>query len=116
MPAANHDILIEQGATFRLELAWKIDGAAVDLTGYGARMQVRGDAASESAMLSLTSSGGGGIVLGGAGGTISVTASAAQTAALVGRSGVYDLELESPGAEVTRLVQGHVEISPQVTR
>lgn len=116
MPAANHDILIEQGATFRLELAWKLDGAPVDLTSYSARMQVRGSVESTAALLSLTSAAGGGITLGGAAGTITIVASAASTSALVIRNGVYDLELESAGGEVTRLVQGAVTVSPQVTR
>jgi len=116
MPASNYDLLIEQGATFRLELAWKLDGTAVDLTNYSARMQVRGAVEAATALLSLTSAAGGGITLGGAAGTITIVASAAQTAALTIRTGVYDLELESAGGEVTRLLQGAVAVSPQVTR
>ncbi len=114
MTAAVYDITIEQGATFTMNLTWRDESnALVDLTGYTARMQVRKDIASSQTLLSLTS--GSGITLGGAAGTISITASAATTAAIAATSGVYDLELVS-GSTVTRLLQGNVTISKNVTR
>lgn len=116
MTAGTHDIVIEQGATFRLSLVWKDpNGTPYDLTGYTARMQVRKAYGSTSSMLSLTS-GAGDIVLGGALGTIVATASATATAALSGLQGVYDIELVSPGGVVDRVLQGTVTISPEVTR
>ena len=116
MTAGTHDITIEQGATFTLSLVWK-DPTDVpyDLTGYTARMQVRKAFGTADPMLSLTSTDGD-IVLGGVDGTIVVTASATATAAMDGNQGVYDLELVAPGGAVTRLLQGVVEISLEVTR
>jgi len=117
MTAGSHDITIEQGATFRLSLIWKDSaGALVDLTGYTARMQVRRRHSSEDPpALSLTSAAGD-IVLGGTAGTIVVTAAATVTDDIDFKAGVYDLELEDSTGFVTRLVEGSVTITPEVTR
>jgi len=117
MAAGEHDITIEQGATFQMPITWTtgVVPTPVNLTGYTARMQVRKTYASTTAVLSLTTENGG-ITLGGALGTIDILASATQTAAIAIKSGVYDLELVSGGGIVTRLLQGAVEITPEVTR
>ena len=111
-----YDLEIKQGATLSLTATWKdSSGTAVNLTGYTARLQVRATYDSSSTILSLTSASG--ITLGGAAGTISITASATVTAALTAPwSGVYDLELVSGGGEVTRLLEGAVTVSPEVSR
>ena len=116
MSATTFDITIEQGATFTLSLVWKDSaGAPTDLTGWAARMQVRPSHGSDLVLLSLSSTSGG-ITLGGTAGTIEVVASATATAAITGRKAVYDIELAAPGGAVTRLLQGQVTISPEVTR
>lgn len=103
-----------QGATFTRTLTWKIDGAAVNLTGYTARMQVRKSASSATTYVSLTSSSG--ITLGGAAGTITISISAAQTSDIPEGAYVYDLELVSSGGVVTRLVGGKFSVTAEVTR
>jgi len=116
MAAAQYDITIEQGATFRLDLVWRdSNNNPVDLNGYSARMQVRASYTDSVVQLNLTSSNGA-IVLGGALGTIVVTGAATATDDIPIRAGVYDLELEASDGTVTRLVQGKVRISPEVTR
>ena len=111
-----YDLEIKQGATLSLTATWKdSSGTAVNLTGYTARLQVRATYDSSSTILSLTSAAG--ITLGGAAGTIAITASATTTAALTAPwSGVYDLELVSGGGEVTRLLEGIATVSPEVSR
>ena len=110
------DITINQGATFELTVTWKDStGAAINLTGYSARMQVRETYSSASTIVSLTN--GSGITLGGSAGTIAILISATTTAALTAPfSGVYDLELVSASGVVTRLLQGAATVSPEVTR
>jgi hypothetical protein len=88
----------------------------VNLGGYTARLNVRETYSSASAILTLTTENNG-ITLGGAAGTITLTASATTTAALTAPfSGVYDLELVSGGGVVTRLLEGVATVSPEVTR
>jgi hypothetical protein len=114
MAAGALDFTIEQGATFNLLMTWKIDNVAVNLTGYTARLQARVDVEDTETVLSLTT--GSGITLGGALGTISLDRTATQTAVLPTGEFVYDLELQSGGGVVTRLVQGQLTISAEVTR
>jgi hypothetical protein len=116
MAAGTLDFTIEQGATFNLLLTWKINDVAVNLTNWTARLQARVDVEDTETILSLTTDAGGGITLGGALGTISLDRTAIQTTLLPAGSYVYDLELISGVGAVTRLVQGELDISAEVTR
>ena len=91
-------------------------GSPLDLTGYTARMQVRGTVGSPDTLFSLTSDLGGGITIIGATGTMTLLVSDSVTAAWTWTYGVYDLEIESPSGETTRLLKGEVEINSEVTR
>jgi hypothetical protein len=114
MSAATTNLIIDQGATWSITFTYKnTDGTPINLTGYSAALQLRTSYDAASAALSLTS--GSGIVLGGTAGTIAVTATATQTGALTAGEYVYDLELTSSSV-VTRLVQGRITVTPQVTR
>lgn len=111
---------IYQGATFRKRLRWsdKATGTPIDLTGCTARMQVRAETSAPAVLLDLTTENGG-ITLGGAAGTIDLYVGATATAAINWEGGVFDLEIIHPGAlpdDVTRIAQGTVSVSPEVTR
>jgi hypothetical protein len=117
MPAAQYDITIEQGATFKWSITWRDDGGLLtNLTGYTARMQVRPSVHDPNPPLLDLTTQNGAITLGGAAGTIVVVASATQTAAITNKKGVYDLELVDATGFVTRLLQGSVGFSHEVTR
>ena len=115
MAAGTLDFTIEQGATFNLLLTWKINDVPVNLTNWTARLQARVDVEDTETVLTLTTENGG-ITLGGALGTISLDRTAAQTTLLPAGTYVYDLELVASNATVTRLVQGELDISAEVTR
>lgn len=115
METGTYDFTIYQGATFSRVLTWRDStNALVNLTGYTARMMIREAIDSTSAFVTLTTENGG-IALGGAAGTITLAISATATAAITQSQGVYDLELVS-GSTVTRLLEGAVTISKEVTR
>ena len=108
-----YNIRCDQGSTLRRVITvTQSDGTPVDLTGYGARMQVRRRITSTDALLDLNTEDGG-IELGGEDGTITISISASQTAE-VARSGVYDLELVN-GATVTKILRGQFILQPEVT-
>ena len=119
MPAAKLNLAIEQGATWTHGLALKAGpGAtapALDLTGYSARMHIRTEIAAADPLIALTSANGR-ITLTPAEGRIDLRLSATDTAALTFERAVYDLEIESAGGEVTRVLQGFVSLNLQVTR
>lgn len=118
MPAAKINLVIEQGATYRKQFTWK--GPAPDktphnLTDYVARMHVRKNISASAILLELTDVNGG-ILLGGSAGTIVLYVEATATKDLDWGRAVYDLELEDISGEVTRLMEGEVTVSEQVTR
>lgn len=117
MSAGIHNIKAEKGATFSQTYTWKIDSNLVNLTTYSARMKVRDPkrAPSVNQIVSLTSAAGGGITLGGSAGTITVTIAATTMDNIVAGKYVYDLELESSGGVVTRLLKGSFVVYDEVT-
>ena len=125
MAAGKYSFIIEQGATTNFQINWNDEsGSAVDLAGYHGRMQLRTDYSS-TPLISLTSSlsaDGTGINLSGsnfitplASGSIGVYISAASSSLLNFGDAFYDLELVK-GNEVTRLLEGKVKLSKNVTR
>ena len=108
------NLTFPQGATWELSLTWTdAAGDAIDVTNYSARMQAR-NGYDGDAVLSLTS--GSGITLGGTAGTIDLSVDAATTAAIGAAQYVYDLEVESSGGVVSRVVQGTFTVTREVTR
>jgi hypothetical protein len=128
MAAGKYNITIEQGTTIRLELQYKdASGSAIDLTGYSGRMQIKSDFADNAPVTYLTLSSslnqdGTGLNFSGSAGTnpptsgtIGILISAVTSSALNFDTAFYDLELET-GSIVTRLLQGTIKLSKEVTR
>jgi hypothetical protein len=114
MTAGKYDIIIERGADFNFGMTlYDSSGALINLTGYSAAMMVRNKFSDPSPLLSLVS--GAAITLGGSAGTIAVFVPGATTLGLSAGIGVYDLILTAPGGQISRLVEGSVSITPQVT-
>lgn len=108
-----YNLTVYQGADFDRTFTVSQGGSALNLTGYTSAMQVREAADSTAYLLSLTS--GSGITLGGTAGTIAVAITSAQSSALSAGSYAYDLELIA-GSQITRLLQGSVNVVGNVTR
>jgi hypothetical protein len=116
MAAGTLDLFVEQGSTFSYTLTLNDDqGNPIDLTGYTARMQLRRTINAPDVLITLTTSNGR-IAITPLTGVIVLTIEAAATASLSFQSAVYDLEIESSGGIVTRIIQGKVSLSPEVTR
>jgi hypothetical protein len=126
MAAGKYTFIVEQGATTDWEITWKDkNGAAVDLTGYTGRMQIRSDYGSSGTLYAsltntLAADGTGLNFLGSDGllpltsGSIGIYISAAVTSAFTFTEAKYDLELQK-GTKVTRLLSGKVKLSKEVT-
>lgn len=85
-----------------------------NLTGYTAALQVRSLPSSPTKVLDLTTENGG-ITITALEGKVAVHATAVQTGAIDDGVYVYDCEITGGGV-TTRLVQGQVVVSPEVTR
>jgi hypothetical protein len=126
VPAAKRKIYIEQGATFTLPFTWHQPGPVVngkvtpgdpyDLTGWTARMQIRRQQKSK-VLLAATSTGPDPkITIDGPAGRVVIKFSDDDTDLLVFSECLYDLEFESPTGEVYRMLEGVVEVSPNITQ
>ena len=116
MSATNYNTTIDQGANWFINFTYEDStGVPINLSGYSAALQVRSEPSTATAVLSLSTPSSG-ITITGATGLVAVTASAAQTGAIDAGNYVYDLEITSGAGVVTRLVQGQIIVSPQVTR
>jgi hypothetical protein len=126
MSAGKYSFVLEQGSTFDIEIQYKdTTGSAVDLSGYSGKMQIRPTIASETVYLTLSSSlngDGTGLNFSGSNGSIPPTSgsvgifiSATSSSALDFTEAVYDLEITS-GSIVTRILEGKVKLSKEVTR
>jgi hypothetical protein len=126
MAAGRYSFVIEQGATLSLELQYKDSlGNPINLTNCGGKMQIRQSTTSPTAYITLSSSlaaDGTGLNFNGSNGTtpptsgsIGVFISAESSSMLNFNTGVYDLEITS-GSFVTRILEGQVKLSLNVTR
>jgi len=112
--AGSYDLKINQGSTFVLGLTLKkANGLLFDLTGYNGRCQIRKSHADTNVIVSPAIA----FDTNRKSGKMSLGLSNTQTALLTITSGVYDLELIDPtGTVVTRILEGKVKVSPEVTR
>lgn len=88
----------------------------VDLTGYTGRCHIRLKASSPEFLVDMSSANGGFVLVGAADGTFALVLSADVTAALTFKTAVYDIELAAPDGVVSRVLQGTVTLSHEVTR
>ena len=114
--AVEYDTSINQGADWYINFVYEDTSTStpINITNYTAALQLRSLPSDATAALSLTT--GAGITITGASGLVAVHATAAQTGAIDAGYYYYDLEITSPTNIVTRLVQGQILVSAQVTR
>lgn len=117
MTAGTYNTVIDQGADWFINFVYENpDGTPVNITNYTAALQVRTSPLAKTAVLTLTTQNGG-IVITGNQGKVACHATNVQTSAMNPGRYTYDLEITEPTAGiVTRLIQGTIQVSPQVTR
>ena len=117
MRAAEYNLAAEQGATWRLPLAYRpAGGARVPLAGVPVRAQVRrGSPAYPGAVVFDFAAAGALDRTQEAAGVVALTLTAAQAAALPAGTHCYDVFLDFAGVSV-RVLAGFFEVAPRVTR
>jgi len=103
------NLLIDQGADFATTINLNDEtGAAIDLSTYTGRSQIRKHYTSSNSVsidIATTNTG-----------IITLSLSAAATANIVAGRYVYDVELVDQSNAVSRIVEGIVTVTPNVTR
>ena len=107
------NLTIDQGASFKAEIDVKdADGDALDLTGFTGAGQMRKTYASSSATNFTVEFKNPRTT-----GTLTISLTAAQTNAIKAGRYVYDVEItKTSDSEVTRVVEGQIDVTPGVTR
>lgn len=111
----------DKGSTINRSLTWKKNQGTeeepnyqpVNLTGYTARMEIRNRYGGD--LLHRLDTTNGGLTIDPEEGQILINVSAEVTTAWEWRNAVYDIELVAPDESVTRLIQGTITLSPEVT-
>lgn len=128
MAAGKYSFVIEQGSTLNFEVQYKDStNTPVDLSGYSGKMQIRSGFADSNPTTYITlssslASDGTGLNFSGSNGStplssgsIGIYISATSSSAFTFDTAYYDLEITS-GTVVTRLLEGQVKLSKEVTR
>ena len=127
MSAGLYNFTIEQGTTVDFKIQYKdVSGSAINLTGYGAAMQIRSNYADNNPTTyltlssSLASDGTGLNMATASSGYIGIFISACSSSALNFPNARYDLEVYNPVSGscpiTTRLLEGQVLLSRETTR
>jgi hypothetical protein len=111
--SGKYNIAAKQGATFSKTFTVSNDGTPWNLTGYSGRMQVRRSFSDSTKLVNLVSPTN--ITLSNVG-VIAVTISASVMATVPAGRWLYDLEVQSPGGEVYRVLEGRFTVTPEVTK
>jgi len=117
MSAGIWNPIIEQGITWVRVITWTdSDDIPVNITGYTVRMQIRENADDEETIVDISTTEGSIALTTPASGIFTITLSATVTATLTFNRAIYDIEMVAPAGTVTRLLQGAVRLSKEITR
>lgn len=106
--ATKANLVIDQGSTFSTDLTLKDEnGDSLNLSGYSANSQMRKWYTSSNATAIFTTNV--------ANGVISLSLTANQTGSITAGRYVYDVEI-TDGSSISRVVEGIITVTPQVTR
>lgn len=111
MSAGLHDFEIEQGTTFTKDIVYKPGGVAANLTGYTATLIAKCNKQDTAKVLDLSTPTE--IVLTPLTGLLTISLTAAETAALSFKSAYYELVIIN-GTYKKRILEGKVTLSPGV--
>jgi len=111
MAAGTYNFTVEQGATFTRTLTLQENSSAMNLTGYSAASQMRSTADTSTVAGTFTAT-----VSNASGGVITLSMTATQTGNIEEGIYVYDIEITSGAGSITRILQGKVTVTANVTR
>ena len=111
MSAGTYNFTIEQGTTFSRVLTLQENSSAMNLTGYSVASQMRSTHDSSSIVATFS-----GAVTNASSGQITLSLTNSQTSAIEEAIYVYDVEITSGAGSVTRILEGNVTVTPEVTR
>ena len=104
------NLVVDQGSDFNVIIDVVNNAGSIDISAYTYRGQVRKTYSSSTAVDFYTSSND------PANGKLEISLSSAQTSVMKAGRYVYDVEVVDTIGNVTRVVEGQLEVTPRVTR
>ena len=111
MAAGTYNFTLEQGATFNRILTLQENSAAMNLSGYSVASKFRSTHDSGTVAGTFTCT-----ISDASNGKITMTMTNSTTSAIEEGMYVYDLEITNSAGTVTRVLQGSITVTPEVTR
>ena len=111
MAAGTYNFTLEQGATFNRILTLQENSSAMNLTGYSVASKFRSTHDSSTVVGTFTCT-----ISDAANGKITLSMTNSTTSAVEEGIYVYDVEITASSGAITRILQGKVTLTPQVTR
>lgn len=110
------NLYIPQGVTYGHSFLYRqeSDEAVIPLNSYTARLHIRERVTSTSTLYEATTDDD--LTVNGSEGEVELEIPATETASWTWNKAVYDLEIISPDGKVSRIAEGNVKVSPEVTR
>jgi hypothetical protein len=106
------ELTIDQGTTFETSLDLKNDdGSAIDITDYEFNAQIRKSYFSNTVTANITTT-----IVDAAAGNVKMSMTSANTANVKAGRYLYDLKMTSPDGVTTRVIEGIITVTPQVSR
>jgi len=115
---SDDNVLLEmtQGSDFEHTIELRDpDGSIKSLVGYTAEMQIRPTVDSPIVIMELSTANSR-LQINGSAGTVTIHLSAVETGSFTFDTAVYDIEITSPTSEVTRILQGTIVLSLNITK
>lgn len=113
MSAGTYNFVMDQGSDFTRRFTLNQGGAPLNLTGYFARAQMRSTKTSNTVIATFTCT----VLTPNTNGQIQMTLGNANTANIASGKYYYDLEIYTANnASVTRILQGEVTVTPEITK
>jgi hypothetical protein len=112
-PVTKH-FTVPQGADFPIRTKYTIDNVVLDITGATVRGAIKKSHNTTSVVLSFTQANAN-VYLNAATGFFGIDFKSAATSAIPAGVYVYDIELVLASGEVTRVLQGNITLTPEVT-
>lgn len=110
------NMYIPQGSTYGHKFLYRqeSDESIILLSNFTARLHIREKVTSSTTLYEATTEDD--LTINGSQGEVSLEIPAATTAAWTWTKAVYDLEIISALGKVSRIAEGNVKVSPEVTR
>lgn len=106
------ELTLDQGTTFETNIDLKADdGSAINVTNYVFSSQIRKSYFSNSVTANITTT-----IVDAPNGNVKLSMTSANTANIKAGRYLYDLKMVSSSGVTTRVIEGIITVTPQVTR